>query len=180
MRCAPRPRRSSNRNRVNRLAGGYKSALTPPFVLPLLQSWAPSRRTDQAGMAPPLRGAIGNALRRGCLVSDMRPSVNPKRPKFLPLPPQARLLELFTYDPLTGAWNNRITRGQSRQARAGEPAGSWKFEKKKLLRRRVWVDHKLYYMSRLIWKYIYGVDPQAQVDHFDRDTCGTLRTDTKR
>jgi hypothetical protein len=38
------------------------------------------------------------------------------------------------------------------------------------LRRRVWVDHKLYYTSRLIWKYVYGVDPQAQVDHFDRDT----------
>jgi hypothetical protein len=62
-------------------------------------------------MAPPLRGAIGNALRRGCRVSDMRPSVNPKSSKFLPLPPQARLLELFTYDPLTGAWDNRITRG---------------------------------------------------------------------
>ena len=80
------------------------------------------------------------------------------------------MLELFTHDPLTGAWDNRITRGQSRQARAGEPAGSWKLEKKKPLRRRVWVDHKLYYMSRLIWKYVYGVDPQAQVDHFDRDT----------
>ena len=94
------------------------------------------------------------------------------------------MLEPFTYDPLTGAWDNRITRGQSRQARAGEPAGSSKLEKKKLLRRRVWVDHKLYYTSRLIWKYVYGVDPQAQVDHFDRDTtnenCGTLRTDTKR
>jgi hypothetical protein len=61
----------------------------------------------------------------------MRPSVNPKRSKFLPLPPQARLLELFTCDPLTGGWDNRITRGQSRQARAGEPAGSWKLDKKK-------------------------------------------------
>jgi HNH endonuclease len=98
------------------------------------------------------------------------PSVNPKRPKFLPLPPQARLLELFTYDPLTGAWDNCITRGQGRQARAGEPAGSWKLDKKKLLRRRVWVDHKLYYPSRLIWKYVHGVDPQGQVDHIDRDT----------
>ena len=124
MRCAPRPRRSSNRNRVNRLAGGYKSALTPPFVLPLLQAWAPSRRTDQDGTAPPLRGAFGNALRRGCLVSDMRRSVNPKRPKFLPLPPQARLLELFTYDPLTGAWDNRITRGRQPHHAGAESASA--------------------------------------------------------
>jgi hypothetical protein len=85
------------------------------------------------GTAAPLRGAIGHALRRGCRVSTCALASIPSVRGSCASAASAVAGAVQPADPLTGTWDNRITRGQSRQARTGEPAGSWKLDKKKLL-----------------------------------------------
>ena len=70
--------------------------------------------------------------------------------KYKQLPSKERLWELFTYSPLTGVLY-----------RDGAPAGGITAKGYVALR----VDGTLYYAHRLIWKWLYGLDPEDEVDH---------------
>lgn len=78
---------------------------------------------------------------------------------------QARLKELFHYDPESGHLRRILRTGKSRSF-AGMNAG---FKDGKYL--RVNVDHNVYkrnfLVHRLIWLYMTGSWPQYQVDHID-------------
>lgn len=74
---------------------------------------------------------------------------------------QARILELFIYQPETGWLINRISRNSRAQEgeRAGTGDGSTGY-------RRVWIDGKQYYEHRVIWCYATGDWPE-EVDHIN-------------
>jgi HNH endonuclease len=72
-----------------------------------------------------------------------------------PLPPQALLLELFTYDPSEGVLRRR---------KNGKVAGT-----KKPNSIQVFVNYGQYAAHRLIWKIITGYDPPALIDHENTD-----------
>lgn len=75
-----------------------------------------------------------------------------------PLPDQKLLLELFSYDPLTGVLTRKKFRG------AGRPAGT-----KKPRGIQVFVSRGQYAAHRLIWKMMTGEDPSDLVDHWNTD-----------
>jgi len=75
--------------------------------------------------------------------------------KPLPLPSQAYLREWFTYDGKTLRWR----KGRM----AGKVAGYRDRQGYILVR----LDSKQYKAHRLIWKWVYGVDPQWEIDHID-------------
>lgn len=86
--------------------------------------------------------------------------------KFLPLPSQSRLRELFDYNLTTGElirktkntrWNNK-TAGSYRTRRGGKP---WLV--------LVCVDGVQYPVHRLIWRWMTGDDPDLSIDHIDRN-----------
>jgi hypothetical protein len=80
------------------------------------------------------------------------------------LPSQARLQELFTYEPLTGVLRWRKT--NSSRAVAGSAAGHLS----RIGYFQVRVDKKLFYAHRLVWMLVYGEDPGPKgIDHVDRD-----------
>jgi hypothetical protein len=73
---------------------------------------------------------------------------------------QEYLKRLFEYDPETGLFCNRSSRGR---ARAGHEAGSytcgyW----------RIVIDGEKYYAHHLAWLYVYGEWP-LEIDHRDGD-----------
>ena len=69
-----------------------------------------------------------------------------------------RLKELFTYDPKTGIFINKVSRGR---AKAGAVAGS--IGSNGYLRVKVdYVDH---YLHRLAWLHEHGALPDGQIDH---------------
>ena len=74
---------------------------------------------------------------------------------------QDLLKELFDYDPETGWFTNRYSRGR---AKAGEIAGAytghgyW----------RIIINYKKYYVHHLAWLYVYGEWPD-EIDHIDGD-----------
>lgn len=74
---------------------------------------------------------------------------------------QARLQELFHYDPDSGLFTRRVATGRHGCHRVGEIAGSLKENG----RRRIVVDGKRYYAYRLAWLYVYGVWPTHGIDH---------------
>lgn len=81
--------------------------------------------------------------------------------KINPLPPQERLLELFSYDAETGDLARKIsTMGSSVGDIAGHRDGAGY--------RRVQVDGRSYVAHRLIWKMVYSVDPKDQLDHINQ------------
>lgn len=77
-------------------------------------------------------------------------------------PTQARLKELFDYDPDTGLVTRRTT--VNNKAKIGE----------RLARKttggyiQVSVDRRLYALHRLIWMWVYGEYPQDHIDHINR------------
>src|SRR5882762_1063268 len=74
---------------------------------------------------------------------------------------QARLKELLTYDPETGWFRNRNSRGRAACGeRAGSPSGHGY--------RKVSLDYGKYYEHHLAWLYVYGVWP-GELDHKDTD-----------
>lgn len=73
-----------------------------------------------------------------------------------PLPTQARLIELFGYNPETGA----IVRRKNGRT-LGNP-----FSKGY---RHVHVDGKVYLAHRVVWKIAMGFDPPAMLDHVNGD-----------
>jgi hypothetical protein len=82
--------------------------------------------------------------------------------KILPLPSQARLHELLDYDPLTGVFTWRMSRGTVRaNTRAGwqHSTGYW----------YVRVDGVDYKLHRLAWMWVHGHAPAELIDHRDRN-----------
>jgi len=80
--------------------------------------------------------------------------------------PSANILrELLKYDPLTGIFTWKETRGRVRK---GEVAG-WK--KKGTRYTKISVNGVIYYAHRLAWVMYYEQEPPAIIDHIDRDKC---------
>lgn len=70
---------------------------------------------------------------------------------------QQELKELFVYDPLTGWFTNRFSRGRAKEgARAGSETGHGY--------RRIIIDYIKHYEHHLAWLYVYGVYPD-EIDH---------------
>jgi HNH endonuclease len=87
-----------------------------------------------------------------------------KMSRYIPLPDQARLKELFSYDYGTGVLSWKVSYPEL-NVYAGDPAGSLK----KSGYTDVSVDNRIYKLHRIVWKYIKGVDPIGQIDHINRD-----------
>jgi hypothetical protein len=83
---------------------------------------------------------------------------------------QARLRALLKYDPETGVFRWLVA---SRNARAGDVAGSRYKNARQRTSIRIWVDGREYKAHQLAWLYMTGVRPK-RVDHADRD--GTNNT----
>jgi hypothetical protein len=91
-------------------------------------------------------------------------SHNGRMAKHTPLPPVARLHELFIYDPENGTLTRKIaTPGH----RAGTPAGNVRQPDNRM---RVNADCKSYKFHRVCWAMHNGSDPgEFEVDHIDGD-----------
>lgn len=73
-----------------------------------------------------------------------------------------RVRRLFNYDPATGKMTRRMT--TSSRAIVGMEVGC----RNTLGYLVVNVDRKLYYVHRLIWLWMTGSWPEADIDHIDR------------
>ena len=82
-----------------------------------------------------------------------------------------RLKELFHYDPETGWFTNRCSRGR---AKAGERAGAHAHSGYS----RIIIDYRKYYEHRLAWFYVHGEWPD-EIDHIDGDTCNNAITNLR-
>ena|SRR5882724_12880469 len=72
---------------------------------------------------------------------------------------QDYLKKLFVYDPLTGWFTNRLSRGRAKEGeRAGSDTGHGY--------RRIIVDYEKHYEHHLAWLYVYGIYPD-EIDHKD-------------
>lgn len=76
---------------------------------------------------------------------------------------QARLQALLTYDPVTGVFR-WIAPTKGRRIK-GNVAGT-KNDKGYII---IEIDDRRYKASRLAWLYLYGVWPEGEVDHTNRD-----------
>jgi len=82
--------------------------------------------------------------------------------KPIPLPSRERLFELFDYNPWTGEFINLTTKDRRGRLLAGTLTTDGRI--------RIAVDKKTYFRSRLIWMYVYGVDPgDIDVDHENKN-----------
>lgn len=72
------------------------------------------------------------------------------------------LREVLDYDPLTGEFSWRVSRGNFY---AGSRAGTSRADG----RRVIAIDGKRYQAGRLAWLYFYGMWPAWEVDHKDLD-----------
>lgn len=72
-----------------------------------------------------------------------------------------RLREFLEYDPTSGLFIWRITRGS--RAKAGDVAGNRHSSGYIVIN----TDGRLYYGHRLAWLYVYGAWPTNQIDHCD-------------
>jgi hypothetical protein len=93
-----------------------------------------------------------------------------------PLVTHERLKELLSYDPETGIFTWKVTRGW---VKAGDEAGSV-FNNDYV---RIGIDEKFYKRSRLAWFYVHGVWPKELIDHKNGvksdDRLSNLREATK-
>ena len=74
---------------------------------------------------------------------------------------QARLKELFTYDPETGVFTRIVQRGQ--RFMPGDAAGYVGIRGYS----RITIDGLVLPVHRLAWLYFYGAWPTGEVDHID-------------
>lgn len=86
---------------------------------------------------------------------------------------QERLKELLHYDPETGVFTWRVSRGTRA---AGSEAGcvtsnheQKKHARRPYVRKDIRVERKLYLAHRLAWLYMTGAWPPEQIDHIDGD-----------
>lgn len=70
------------------------------------------------------------------------------------LPEQKMLLELFSYDPISGDLLRRATGEKV----CGRNTGG---------HLRVSIGNKIYFVHRIIWKMVTGADPIEEIDHID-------------
>ena len=85
-----------------------------------------------------------------------------------PLPTQERLHEMFDYDPSTGILTWAVDDPKGGKRRKGRRAG---FDLANGSGYRVlMIDCVRYLEHRLIWKWVHGRDPIAEIDHVNRDT----------
>lgn len=89
---------------------------------------------------------------------------------------QARLCELFHYDPLTGVMSRRIAVGHRGRHKAGAIVGCPQKEGGHLVVR---VDGTLYLLHRLAWFYMTGEWPADQVDHEDLNKQNNIWTNLR-
>lgn len=73
----------------------------------------------------------------------------------MPILTQERLHKLLCYDPETGVWTRKITRGRCDRWKAGEIVGTLK-NSRPGLRRIICLDGRLYRSSRLAFLYMNG------------------------
>ena len=94
---------------------------------------------------------------------------------------QARVRELFDYDPDTGILRRRIDRYR---ARSGQEAGWPDADKKCNGRMRITIDYKKYFVHRVVWLWVHGELPKHEIDHRNGDAgdnrLGNLREATRR
>jgi hypothetical protein len=77
------------------------------------------------------------------------------------MPDQEFLKKLFDYDPETGWFTNRFSRGRAREGeRARSPTGHGY--------RKITVEYERIYEHHLAWLYVYGEWP-GEIDHKDGD-----------
>jgi hypothetical protein len=74
-----------------------------------------------------------------------------------------RLRELLEYDPLTGVFCWKVSRGK---ARVGSEAGTLNSASYQ----QIGIDRRLYLTERLAWFWMTAEWPKGLVDHRDRDT----------
>jgi hypothetical protein len=86
---------------------------------------------------------------------------------------QQRLKELLSYDPLTGEFRWLVNR--RRGAKAGDIAGTIY----KNGYRRIGIDGRYYYASRLAVFYMTGSWPKHEVDHRDTDRANDRWTNLR-
>lgn len=94
------------------------------------------------------------------------------------LPTQARLKELFIYDPDSGVFTRRISTGRHDSHKAGKVAGT------KGIYWQMHVDGKRFVGHRLAWVYVYGKPPKEDLDHINQNKLdnriANLREATRR
>lgn len=72
---------------------------------------------------------------------------------------QTQLKELFVYDPISGWFTNRYSRGRAKEGdRAGAETGHGY--------RRIIIDYIKHYEHHLAWLYVHGVYPD-EIDHIN-------------
>lgn len=70
---------------------------------------------------------------------------------------------MLNYDPITGVFTWKIHR--SHNAKVGDAAGTATCEKYFVLK----LDYKKYHAGRIAWLHFYGVLPDGEIDHIDRN-----------
>ncbi len=75
---------------------------------------------------------------------------------------QERLKEVLSYDPSTGDFIWLITRGRNAPAgtKASQSVNSQGY-------RQIMIDQQHFKAHRLVWFYVYGVWPEADIDHIN-------------
>lgn len=81
---------------------------------------------------------------------------------YKPTPSQARLKELFTYDPATGLFTRRIDTQRKRAGTIIKPMRSAPYH-------TIVVDGTTYMAHRLVWKFVTGEEPNV-IDHINGRT----------
>jgi len=76
-----------------------------------------------------------------------------------PMLSQSELKEILSYDPLTGVFKWKVSRGSKS---AGSVAGNVNII---IGYRQIGINGRLLYAHRLAWLYMYGVYPVNEIDH---------------